>query len=662
MLLLVLNLALALILLSGSGSHLSLGLSFGVQSANSSSPNLSFGLSTQSSWEPLNYKGGPVMHSPTAYVIFWLPSGYHFESGLLASDSKYESLIQRFLQDLNGSSFLSILTQYPDNTIGSPSDRLQFGGSYLDTTPYSFLPGGNLSESGLTLEITHAINVNGWAEGPNSIFIIFTAENIVPQVIEHLGCGDHSYFIDQFTGKQVVYANIPDLHFGCGLAYGTLTANFDIFADSAIGVVSHELFEAITDPLITGWADLNGYEIADKCQGLGPQIGNPILEPNADLELNGHFYEIQEEWSNQANACTFVGPSTFTDQVTLNYYNNPIHSGDYFSVIYTIGGQTFAFHSTGKTVSILTDPFTSVYIDGSSAFSSSQKGELWCLGLCSDPYSFTSTGGNITLKYYDLLAEYTSYSVSDGSVTQASLFMSLLSAIGVNGSGINGPSEVNETLSSFPGTDILVLRGSTVSFTPEISNATERWIVTNSSYVALFPYEYSAEYYHQYAVNLSGGESGSYITMGFSRTINSSQIWADAGSSLSLLASSNSTWLFQGWSGGSYSGTNNPVSIVVNGSLSEEALFGARTSTSVSSSSTPTEQSTSSASGIQTSTTNVPQAPPPGNASSTTTAVGNSAFSFSIAEEQVAFVMVAGIIGVMLIVSSILFFRRRKNT
>ena len=82
------------------------------------------------------------------------------------------------------------------------------------------------------------------------------------------------------------------------------------------------------------------------------------------------------------------------------------------------------------------------------------------------------------------------------------------------------------------------------------------------------------------------------------------------------------------------------------------------TTASSTSSSSSTGQSTSTT-GIQTSTTTDPQAPPPGN---TTTGVGNSAFSFSIIDQQVAFVAAAAIIGVILIVGSILLFQRRKNT
>jgi hypothetical protein len=84
----------------------------------------------------------------------------------------------------------------------------------------------------------------------------------------------------------------------------------DPVTDSAISIGSHELFEAITDPVGQGWCDNAGYrplggigpnwcqdgEIGDKCAyNLGPQ--NP---DGSNLTLNGHAYVVQREWSNRA--------------------------------------------------------------------------------------------------------------------------------------------------------------------------------------------------------------------------------------------------------------------------------------------------------------------------------------------------------------------------
>jgi hypothetical protein len=651
----------------------------------------------------LTYQGGPVMHNPTAYAIFWLPQGYHYESGLFASDSNYESLMTRFLEDLNSSSYLSILTQYPDNTVGSPSDTFYFGGSWIDTTPYVYI-GYNLSDFYFPNEIMHAINVNGWPEGANAIYFLFTAENVLPQLLEAGMCAYHSYFTDPNTGENVVWANIPDIpQPGCELP--TPTPNFDQFADSSINLMSHELFESVTDPLISAWIDSNGNEIGDKCAWtFGPQVGNYLLEPNADVELNGHYYRVQQEWSNAANGCTLSGPPTFTDLITLGFYKYPIQAGDYFPINYVIGGQSFVFHDTGGTISVVTDPFSAVTMGGMSSFSSYESGKVWCFDSSCDSYSFTSSANRIALEYYYLVGEDVGYSVSDGSAMPGPPSLSYLTASFQL--GMYGPSQSSITLSTSQQT-IWVLNGSTVSLTPLIFGSMgERWEATQPNYTLSFPNALSTvEYYHQYQVAFSstiiGGGTGysppsvSYMETGSPlMAANGSKVWVDAGSlyhypltlsgsgsderwitndllsgtisspetispsylhqyyvnlnimpagsgslskpsgwynatqSITLSVSPSSGWLFQGWTGtgtGSYSGSNNPTMIAVNGPISEEAVLIQPSTTSSTTSSTsrlPTSSSTSQSTQLTSASTSTSSSsslafPPPSSSTNT---------------------------------------------
>ena len=78
--------------------------------------------------------------------------------------------------------------------------------------------------------------------------------------------------------------------------------NHDPIADAVLNVVSHEHFEAVTDPLIKGWYDniADEGEIADKCEyrvgEVAPNGGNVTL-------ANGHSYLLQMEWSNKIQDC-----------------------------------------------------------------------------------------------------------------------------------------------------------------------------------------------------------------------------------------------------------------------------------------------------------------------------------------------------------------------
>jgi hypothetical protein len=82
--------------------------------------------------------------------------------------------------------------------------------------------------------------------------------------------------------------------------------NADMDADSTINVTSHEHMEAVTDPMLNAWYDPSGFEIADKCAwnfGALDKAGG-----QANLQLNGHFYIIQQEWSNASAACVKTYP------------------------------------------------------------------------------------------------------------------------------------------------------------------------------------------------------------------------------------------------------------------------------------------------------------------------------------------------------------------
>ena len=64
--------------------------------------------------------------------------------------------------------------------------------------------------------------------------------------------------------------------------------------DSTDNVLSHEIFETITDPDGTAWYDSAGEEIGDKCAWT--TVGRVLLNKN--------YYNIQKEWSNKSGACS----------------------------------------------------------------------------------------------------------------------------------------------------------------------------------------------------------------------------------------------------------------------------------------------------------------------------------------------------------------------
>ena len=76
-----------------------------------------------------------------------------------------------------------------------------------------------------------------------------------------------------------------------------------LLVDSTADILSHEVFETITDPDGTAWwnqfsLDLFGAEIGDECQNFN--FGYNFVT------LNGKSYEIQPEYANNLHACSYT--------------------------------------------------------------------------------------------------------------------------------------------------------------------------------------------------------------------------------------------------------------------------------------------------------------------------------------------------------------------
>jgi hypothetical protein len=95
------------------------------------------------------------------------------------------------------------------------------------------------------------------------------------------------------------YQNVP----GCQAAPPTPNASL---VDSTASVLSHELFETITDPdLNAWWSDVSlieqGEEIGDICEATGNGAGQFL---NPTFLVGGKNYKIQLEYSNKYHGCT----------------------------------------------------------------------------------------------------------------------------------------------------------------------------------------------------------------------------------------------------------------------------------------------------------------------------------------------------------------------
>ena len=330
---------------------------------------------------PSSNGNGPVMHNPTAYLIFWLPALQHFEPAATSdSDTAYENLMIRFFQDVGATNFYNIVTQYPDGG-GAPLNAATFGGSTVDTTAYP-KAGTNadpLQDSDIRNEVHNVAASQHWTEDIDHEFFVYTGNN----VRECFGsdcnfspsfsfCAYHFNFTD--GGHDAIYAYMGDQVEGtsgvhCGPQPGGVnnrTPNNDITADAQVSVTSHEFIESVTDPKPnTGWSGGGGgAEIGDKCNATpGPQNAD-----GGDVFLHGNEYLVQMEWSNAVHGCAMdlCGSSVCPPPVSLDKSAPAtVTTGDDYTVTLAMNNPS---DTDAATKLVLTDtlPAGSTYRNGSA--------------------------------------------------------------------------------------------------------------------------------------------------------------------------------------------------------------------------------------------------------------------------------------------------------
>jgi hypothetical protein len=166
-----------------------------------------------------------------------------------------------------------------------------------------------LTDAQLRTELSSVIAAHGWPHGTSNLYLIYTPKN-VGSCSSATNCA--------FTGFYAYHSS-----FGSGssttLYTNQLYASFVRIAcdqgqhpngddaDATINYVSHEHNEAITDPLGTGWYDIQGYENGDKCaSNFGYALGR-TAHGSYNQQIGTDKYWLQQEWSNMRRACVPTG-------------------------------------------------------------------------------------------------------------------------------------------------------------------------------------------------------------------------------------------------------------------------------------------------------------------------------------------------------------------
>ena len=265
----------------------------------------------------------------------------------LTFDASYETLINRYFTDVEhdsggGSNVYSVATQYSDGS-GAVQYQSTFGGAYVDHDP---LPANGcndgvdaycLTDTQLAKEIQSVLTAKRWHGGLDHMFFLMTPAGVGScfdavhnDCTTNFFCAYHNFFVDSQV-EDVIYAYEP--YEGASTPCTDSDQGFpnDPDSDTTINTISHEHNEAITDPLtdpnFLGWTAADGNEVADLCvHGYGAQTGTGAAAYNQ--VINGHHYDLQEEYSNADGGCVQYRGGTATPATVgsgpLVYQGGPV--------------------------------------------------------------------------------------------------------------------------------------------------------------------------------------------------------------------------------------------------------------------------------------------------------------------------------------------------
>jgi hypothetical protein len=471
------------------------------------------------------------------------------------------SLIDRFLNDTSGTSYYNILNQYPDNINGAPLDNSILGGSYLDTTPYpaAGTRTNPLYDKDIQAEVTRAMKANNWVPGPNKVFHVFTGYGIESCFDStNTGCTFNAYcaYHDFFTrnSQSIIYSNMPDFN-GFGGHCTPVQQQFpnsDSYADPEINILSHELFEAVSDPLINAWYDSSHSEIGDRCAW---QFGS-VNSDGSNLILNGHKYLVQQEWSNYDGCTLSYGPS-HTVTIAPSSGSNLFPTTNTFNITYTsqISKWWTTTTDSNGTLTLAIDQSTSIVITSKARVTSPT--EKWCFDQnCSDVSFDSGTGPATTYYYFDLQAQQVSVSTG-ASVPSSSLDYATVTRL-PNTMGIAQQTSAQLTQTT---QTIWVQRGTTASVaSPTNTGPNTRWVTRLSTWTISAasqipnPIIYYAQLLTTFQYTVSGGGSFSppyvtyYDTGSPKTTLPGTSVWADSAASYTYPSQLPGSTSYERWS------------------------------------------------------------------------------------------------------------------
>ena len=232
----------------------------------------------------MSYHGGPLISTPTIYLIWY--GNWNQSNG--TDNSAGQQLIRTWAGSIGGSPYFQLNTSLSANGT-SITGNVNYGGEITDAGTST-----SLSDADIQTIVNRNVGNGKLPYNPDAVYFVITSSN----VNETSGfctqyCGWHTY--GNVTSGHVRYAFIGNAA-RClsACAAQTTSPNNNAGVDGAISVLSHELEEATTDPDLNAWYDSRGAENADKCAWTFGhyqfQLGNGSW---ANMTFGGHNWLIQ---------------------------------------------------------------------------------------------------------------------------------------------------------------------------------------------------------------------------------------------------------------------------------------------------------------------------------------------------------------------------------
>jgi hypothetical protein len=219
----------------------------------------------------LSDHGGSVMSNASFFAVY-----YNSQPA-----SVLQSGINSFVTNFSGSDpGMTVITQYSKSG-NAISSTLGNAGSFVDNQPTP----RRISDSSIQSYLASKFNAGQIAFSTSRIYGVYLPQGTVSTLGQYRSCtsycGYHSSF--NYNGQTAIYAVFPynDCS-GCSLS-GKTVLNMETI------VTSHEIREAITDPVNAWWESTSGYEADDKCawHNLYQQTGGAWVQPEYSNALAG---------------------------------------------------------------------------------------------------------------------------------------------------------------------------------------------------------------------------------------------------------------------------------------------------------------------------------------------------------------------------------------